>query len=128
MPGVVRKLPGRHCRHFVRGRCFLEEHRNPGLDRKIRCGVFIGLAEAFDAHWRRFEAFGLDEAAAARIWNERFPDLLDRQSCCRHYLPGDNENFLGCVHAEGDICLRAMPVCPGQCPFYVLSREPLTNG
>ncbi len=128
MSGVVRRLPGRSCRHYVRGRCFLEEHRNPGFDRKNRCAVFSELAAAFDEHWRRSEAFGLDEAAAARIWSGRFPGLAQRQSCCRHYLPGDNDNFLGCVHAEGDICLRAMPVCPGQCPFYVLGRELPTKG
>ncbi len=128
MRGMVRMLPGRQCRHYVRGRCFLEEHRNPGLDQAVRCSVFLRLCEAFDAHVQRSDAFGLDEAAAARIWNERFPRLLDRKACCRDYQPGDSDAFLGCAHAEGDICLRAMPPCPGQCPRYVLSREPSTNG
>jgi hypothetical protein len=128
MSGVVRQLPGRQCRHFVQGRCFLEEHRNPGLDQTVRCGVFLRLCEAFDAHVHRSEAFGLDEAAAARIWNERFPRLIDRDDCCRDYRHGDNDAFLGCVHGEGDICLLSMPPCPGQCPWYVLAREPSTTG
>lgn len=112
------RFPGAGCAHFRSGRCLYEEDLNPGLRKSLHCNTLNRLEEAYDDFLRQAEVFALSEEKALRIWEERFSRLVSQQSDCQDYLPGDNENFLGCVFALGDLCLKAFPLCDGQCPRF----------
>ncbi len=118
MKGRVIRFPGAGCAHFENGRCLYEERLNPGLDKALRCVILNRLERAYDDFLRQADIFELGEGEALRIWEDRFSRLVGQQSDCQDYLPGDNENFLGCVFALGDLCLKAFPPCGGQCPRF----------
>ncbi len=61
MPARVTPLPGLGCRHYRRGRCLIEEHRNPGLAASNRCLVLERLGRAFDDFLLRAENLSLTE-------------------------------------------------------------------
>lgn len=119
MPAVVTRLSGLGCRHFLAGRCLYEEHRNPGLDQELRCRVLTRLGRAFDDFLIRAEAMGLSEEQAGRVWQDRFPETLARQGSCRDYIPGDTTAFPDCGNAAGELCLLALPACPGRCRRFL---------
>jgi hypothetical protein len=118
MKGRIIRFPGAGCAYYDNGRCLYEETLNPGLDEGLRCATLNRLEEAYDDFLRQAEVFDLSEDKALRIWEERFSRLVRQQSDCQDYLPGDNDNFLGCVFALGDLCLKAFPRCLGQCPRF----------
>lgn len=118
MPARVNSLPGEGCRHYRRGRCLIEEQRNPGLAAGNRCRILERLGRAFDDFLTRAENLSLSEDQAARLWEARFPAALAREGDCRDYLPGDTQSFPDCRHADGDLCLLAFPVCSGRCARY----------
>lgn len=124
MPGVLTRLPGQGCRHFLRGRCLYAEHCNPGLTEANRCRILTRLGRAFDDFLLRADNLSLSEEQAARLWEERFPATLAREGNCQNYLPGDTHAFPDCRHAAGDLCLVAFPVCPGRCVRYARPESP----
>jgi len=123
MHAKIIRFPGAGCAHYLAGRCLYEEHLNPGLDKGLRCERLNKLEEAYDDFLRQADAFELDEDAARKIWEDRFSRLTGQQSDCQDYLPGDNENFLGCVFAQGDLCMKAFPLCAGQCERFIPRAE-----
>ena len=124
MPARVTPLPGLGCRHYLAGRCLYEEHLNPGLDQKLRCLVLTRLGRAFDDFLIRAEAMGLTEEQAGRAWKNRFPDTLARQGTCRDYQAGDTTSFPDCANAAGELCLLALPACPGRCRRFMKRQAP----
>lgn len=80
------------------------------------------LGRAFDDFLLRAENMGLSEEQAGRLWQARFPATLAKEGNCQDYLPGDTTSFPDCLHAAGDLCLLAFPVCPGRC-FRFLKRQ-----
>ena len=123
MQGKPTRLPGDGCRHFQAGRCLYEEHLNPGLDEALRCIVVRRLGRAFDDFLLRADNMGLGEEQAGRLWQARFPATLAKEGNCQDYLPGDSEAFPDCLHAAGELCLLAFPVCPGRCHRFLRRRE-----
>ncbi|UJX40276.1 hypothetical protein K9F62_16450 [Desulfovibrio sp. JY] len=124
MSAVVTCLPGLGCRHYLLGRCLYEEHVNPGLDQGFRCRVLTRLGRAFDDFLVRAEAMGLTEEQAGRVWRSRFPETLTREGSCRDYLPGDTTSFPDCANAAGELCLLALPACPGRCRRFFKRQAP----
>jgi len=123
MPARVTLLPGNGCRHYLSGRCLYEEHLNPGLSQSNRCAVLIRLCRAFDDFLLRAENMRLDEEQAGRLWEVRFPATLAKEGNCQDYLPGDTTSFPDCLHAAGEVCLLAFPVCPGRCFHFLMHQD-----
>ncbi|MHC1789166.1 hypothetical protein [Solidesulfovibrio sp.] len=113
------RLPGEGCRHWQGGRCLCEEHRNPGLDQGNVCAVIDRLGRAFDDFALRADNLGLPDAQAKALWQARFPALLAKEGNCQDYLPGDTTSFPDCAHIAGDLCLLALPPCPGRCRRFL---------
>jgi hypothetical protein len=122
MACAVTPLPGSGCRHYQVGRCLYEEHRNPGLCLALRCAVLTRLGRAFDEFLLRADMMGLSEDQAGRLWQARFPSTLAKEGDCQDYLPGDRNSFPDCLHADGELCLLAFPVCPGRCRRFLQQR------
>ena len=123
MVAVVTRLPGLGCRHFLAGRCLYEEHLNPGFAIAFRCSVLVHLERDFDDFLRRAEAMALSEEQAGKLWQTRFPTTLAKQETCRGYRPGDTTSFPDCANAAGELCLLALPICPGRCQRYLRHHE-----
>ena len=119
MTGRVARLPGEGCPHCRAGRCLYEEHLNPGLCLANRCAVLNRLCRAFDDFVLRADNLGLTDEQAEALWQARFPATLAKEGNCQDYLPDDTTSFPDCVHAAGDLCLLALPLCPGRCPRYL---------
>ncbi len=119
MSASMTRLPGEGCRHFLWGRCLYEEHCNPGLSQRTRCAVLTRLVRLFDDFLARAENLSLTEEQAARLWEARFPALVAKEGNCQDYLPGDTNSFPDCANAAGDLCLLALPVCPGRCARFL---------
>ena len=119
MTGRVTRLPGEGCPHCRAGRCLYEEHLNPGLCLANRCAVLNRLCRAFDDFVLRADNLGLTDEQAEALWQARFPATLAKEGNCQDYLPDDTTSFPDCVHAAGDLCLLALPLCPGRCPRYL---------
>jgi len=131
MSGTITPLPGTGCRHYRCGHCLMAEHQNPGLAEVHRCRILVRLTRAFDDFLLRADNLSLSEERAARLWEARFPATLAREGNCQDYLPGGTQSFPDCLHAAGDLCLVAFPLCPGRCARYVraeASRNPTPQG
>jgi len=119
MTGRLTRLPGEGCPHCQAGRCLYEEQLNPGLCQANRCAVLNRLCRAFDDFVLRADNLGLTDEQAQVLWQARFPATLAKEGNCQDYLPDDTTSFPDCVHAAGDLCLLALPLCPGRCPRYL---------
>ena len=119
------RMPGAGCEYYRRGRCLYEENLNPGYNAAHLCRELGRLGREFEGFIERAEAFSLEEQKAYEIWRRKLSQSLAQDCHCQDYLGGDNENFLGCAYAYGDICLKALPICPGRCPRF--SLEPTLN-
>lgn len=119
MTGRLARLPGEGCPHCRAGRCLYEERLNPGLREANRCAVLNRLCRAFDDFVLRADNLGLTDEQAEALWQARFPATLAKEGNCQDYLPDDTTSFPDCVHAAGDLCLLALPLCPGRCPRYL---------
>lgn len=117
MSRVIR-LPATGCRHFNKGRCLHEEHLNPCYNTAYRCSVLTRLQTLYDSFLNQAEAFGLDESAAATIWERRFQALCREDTGCQAYEPGDMETFPGCANGLGDLCVLRLPECGGRCSNF----------
>lgn len=124
MSAALTRLPGQGCRHYLSGRCLYEEHCNPGLDEGARCVVLRRLGRAFDAFLLRADNMGLTDAQAGRAWQARFPATLAKEGNCQDYLPGGTTSFPDCAHAAGELCLLALPACPGRCVRMLRRQDP----
>jgi len=123
MTHTVTSLPGCGCRHYQSGRCLYEEHLNPGLCEKYRCAVLTRLGRVFDEFLLRAENMGLSEEQAGRLWQARFPATLAKEGNCQDYLPSDTTSFPDCQNASGELCLLALPACPGRCFRFLTCRD-----
>ncbi|WP_232286142.1 hypothetical protein [Solidesulfovibrio carbinoliphilus] len=122
VPAWLTRLSGQGCRHFLAGRCLYAEHVNPGLEEGFVCVVVHRLGRAFDDFLLRAENLGLGEEEAGRVWQARFPATLAKEGNCQDYLPGGTTSFPDCAHAAGELCLLALPACPGRCGRF-FSRQ-----
>lgn len=121
-------FPGQACRHHHRGRCLLEERRNPGWHEGFRCKALREMETAYDHFLEQSERFGLDEETALRVWRGRLTDLLRAGHGCSEYLPAEEDSsaaqgVMGCEHEFQTLCVRSLPVCQGVCRHYVTGRE-----
>ncbi|MBN2140913.1 MAG: hypothetical protein PHV85_01305 [Desulfovibrionaceae bacterium] len=114
----IHRLPGRGCRFYQKGRCLYEETLNPGLNRDWRCRVLLAWETAYDDFLGQAEAFSLGRDAAVALWERRFQRLVDLDCECPDYLCLPGADLPGCAHALGELCLKALPECPGQCRHY----------
>jgi hypothetical protein len=117
------RLPGNHCRHYCLGHCLQAEHANPGYHAGHTCRVVVHLCQAYDAFLKQADAFDLKEATAWDIWRKRFAVLASQETGCQDHKPGGRNEFPDCAHAQGDVCLLALPACQGQCPDFRPHQE-----
>lgn len=114
----ITRLPACGCRYFLGGRCLYEEELNPGYNVGFRCVVLRRWEQAFDDFLNRAEAFGLAQGVAADAWARRFERLLGEDPECPEYLRAEGLDLPDCMHCRGEICIRALPQCPGQCLHF----------
>jgi hypothetical protein len=112
---TISRLPASGCRYFLNGRCLYEEELNPGYNLDFRCVLLRRWERAFDDFLGRAEAFGLAQASAADAWARRFERLLGEDADCPDYRREAGRDLPDCVHCRGDICVKALPECPGHC-------------
>ncbi len=117
MTARIRRLPGTDCRHNVRGRCLYEERLNPGYHRDWRCRVVQGWEESYDDFLLRAEAFRLEAAAAAGLWESHVERMVRRGPQCRDFVPG-GDGVPGCSRALEELCLLRLPECSGRCRHF----------
>jgi hypothetical protein len=115
----VRPMPGDACRFFRQGRCLYEERLNPGYHLSWRCLVLTRWEGEYDDFLQRAEAFRLDDAPAARLWEKRFEGLLREGINCPRFVSGGVGEVLGCSLLFGDVCLAALPACEGVCRRFL---------
>jgi hypothetical protein len=123
MTARIRRLPGNECRHFASGRCLFEEQRNPGYHRDWRCRVLAQWEESYDEFLLRAEAFRLEDAAAAGLWERRMERLVAARPDCPDFRQG-GAGATGCVHALADLCLLRLPGCAGRCRRFAPCPRP----
>lgn len=114
MTARIRRLPGNDCHHFVHGRCLYEEHLNPGYNRRWRCSVLLSWEDSYDDFLLRAEAFQLEAATAAGLWEGRIERLVEAAPGCGDFVSG-GDGATGCANAVSELCLAALPVCEGRC-------------
>ncbi len=120
--GLVRRLPGRDCRFFQRGRCLYEERLNPGYHAGWRCRVLARWEAAYEDFLRQADAFGLEEASASGLWRQRFERLAAGDPQCLQFQPSREGDLPGCVFVLEGLCLLTLPDCAGLCPRFQSSR------
>lgn len=122
MTASIRRLPGHQCRYFARGRCLYEERLNPGYDRSLRCRVLLEWEASYDDFLLRAEAFRLGAATAAGLWENKIERLVEDIARCENFAPGGTE-ATGCANALDELCVCALPPCPGRCRRFVRDGE-----
>lgn len=123
MTAHIRRLPGNECRHFASGRCLFEEQRNPGYHRNWRCRVLVQWEASYDDFLLRAEAFRLEEAAVAGLWERRVERLVAAAPDCPDFRRGGG-TATGCAHGVAELCLLRLPQCPGRCGHFAPCPEP----
>lgn len=131
-------FPGQGCRHHVRGRCLLDERRNPGLEQAWRCRVLQAWGDTYDRFLDQVEAFSLSDETAMDIWKRRMQHLGHPRQWCDEFvqafdaddypeLPAgvaaDEVAAVGCLHILEDLCLKELPACAGVCAYFEPRRE-----
>lgn len=119
----VLRLPAVTCAHFLAGRCFYEEHLNPGYDQRLQCGVLLKLQAMYDSFLDQADAFGLGESQAHGMWERRFLELCRHDTGCQDYEPGGNEGFPNCLHGMEGLCVLRFPECAGRCRNFSLKHR-----
>ena len=115
MARKIRPLPGTACRFHIRGRCLYEERLNPGWNRAWRCRVLLRWERAYDTFLDQADNFVMEPATAKGIWENRLQRLMRLGHGCPDFEPGGKDEMTGCRHIHADLCLAALPACPGQC-------------
>lgn len=123
MTARIRRLPGTDCRYHVQGRCLYQERLNPGYNQAWRCRVVQGWEASYDDFLLRAEAFRLEAATAAGLWESQVERMVRRGPRCPDYDPG-GEGVTGCTHALDELCLLAVPACRGRCRHFEPPCEP----
>ena len=122
MTARLRRLPGNECRHFAGGRCLFEEQRNPGYNREWHCRVLLQWEASYDDFLLRADAFRLDVAAAAGLWERRVERLVARAPECEDFCQGGGA-ATGCANAVAELCLLRLPECRGRCAHFAPCPE-----
>jgi len=117
MTAHIRRLPGKECLYHVRDRCLYEERLNPGYNRRWRCRVLQGWEASYDDFLLRAEAFQLESATVAGLWESRVERLVEQRPDCAEFCRGGTE-VTGCIHTLDELCLLALPVCAGRCRLF----------
>lgn len=122
MTAPIRRLPGNECRHFAGGRCLFEERRNPGYNRSWQCRVLLQWEACYDDFLLRAEAFRLEAASAAGLWERRVERLVAQAPDCADFRRGGGA-ATGCANAVGELCLLRLPECQGRCAHFAPCPE-----
>ncbi len=113
-------LPGTGCRFYRHGVCLYEECRNPGWQTAWRCRALDKLEDDFTAYMDRAECFGLSEEHARHLWERRWESVWILPFLCPDFAPAPSD-AQECCWLWGDVCLRALPPCPGRCREFILA-------
>ncbi|MCG8532526.1 MAG: hypothetical protein MI749_17945 [Desulfovibrionales bacterium] len=124
MAGQVSKLPGIHCAYYIQGRCFYEEHINPGDHEEWQCTEIRRILHEYDDFVERADRFSLDDEEAGKLWEVHEESLPLVGTLCPSYCPnpckqcGKEGQITDCEHEQALICILQLPVCTGVCRRY----------
>ncbi len=119
--GKLLKMPGDGCFFFRQGHCILEEMRNPGYHKGVRCTVLEHLKKRFSDFVHRADMFGLETRTAALIWPRLRAKAL-QDDLCSHVSSTFPDFPKGCPCLYDNACVLLLPECPGRCSHFALPQ------
>ena len=133
----VTALPAVHCAYNRGGGCLYEQCLNPDYHEGWRCSELMRLSDAYDLFLEQMEHVTLSAEEALQLWRarlERMPAFGEQ--CLAMTVPDAPANplrfagafplesvSLGCVFAEGLVCVLKLPQCKGICKHYTLETS-----
>ena len=105
--------------YYRGGRCVYEEKLNPGYHDDWRCAVLVRWEQEYDTVIRQAEAFNMEGAMAANLWERKATTLMYKGSAeCSSRVSDYSGDMPGCVNFYSGNCLLTMPECGGRCTLY----------